>query len=77
MKVSKYDSMLDKNGAVYLHETGTFCIDGRRVYSSPDALAEFSGMLSGSDRRQRNMYTLHVWTQRIISWAVLRRPTAL
>ena len=47
MKVSKYDSMIDKSGAVYLRETGSFNIDGRRVYSSPDALAEFFGDVIG------------------------------
>ena len=43
MKISRYDSMIDKSGAVYLRESGTFNIDGRRSYSSPDALAEFFG----------------------------------
>ena len=47
MKVLKYDSMLDKSGAIYLRESGTFNIDGRRSYSSPDALAEFFGDVIG------------------------------
>ena len=47
MKISRYDSMIDKSGAVYLRESGTFNIDGRRSYSSPDALAEFFGNAIG------------------------------
>lgn len=43
MKIARYDSMIDKSGSVYLHETGSFNIDGRRSYSSPDALAGFFG----------------------------------
>lgn len=47
MKISQYESMLDKSGAVYIRETGSFNIDGRRVYSSPNTLAEFFGDVIG------------------------------
>ena len=43
MKVKEYKTMINNDGSVCLRERGFYVADGRRVYSSPDLLADFFG----------------------------------
>ena len=43
MKVKEYKTMINNDGSVCLRECGLYVADGRRVYSSPDLLADFFG----------------------------------
>lgn len=57
MYISKYETMINKNNEIYLAETGTYKIDGRRVYNNPSDLAEFFGDTIGI----RNAADEHVY----------------
>lgn len=43
MKVKKYETLINSDGNIFLSECGLYVADGRRSYSSPDALADFFG----------------------------------
>ena len=47
MYIKKYNCMINANNETYLAETGTYKIDGRQTYNSPDKLAEFFGTVIG------------------------------
>lgn len=57
MLISKYETIIDSKHEIYLKESGSFKVDGRKLYNNPIDLADFFGDTIGI----RNAADEHVY----------------